>query len=79
MERKQKADNSGFFGGIIIGMAVGIALTLWHLPKQLLEKRQHFIKSTQSLRQQIEPSELINDSITHGKALAKKQLENDSR
>ncbi|GEM_PF-3865263 len=61
------------FWGVFLGFVTGSLLGLWYLPSEVLKARRQALDSTMQLRHQVEPSQVIADSLAEGKALAKQK------
>jgi len=69
----QRWDDNMMVMGFLIGVLVGGIITLLRLPRTGKEMRQALFKQGAELRQQIEATDTVEQSLREGKAAAQRQ------
>jgi gas vesicle protein len=64
--------------GFLVGFLVGALLWLWRLPQRGAANRERLVNAPRDLREKLDATEAVSQSIAEGKALAQQRKQQPS-
>jgi gas vesicle protein len=69
-ETESRLHEGAVFQGFWLGLVIGVLAWLWYLPRSGTATRARIAEAGKELRETIEPTERLTESIAAGKAIA---------
>jgi gas vesicle protein len=72
-ESSNRLHEQSVLQGFLVGFLVGALLWLWRLPQRGATNRERLVNAPRDLREKLDATEAVSQSIAEGKALAQQR------